>query len=90
MIKRLEISVEWGIGFMKKIAYIIYLFLCSCYSQPDAGLKVWNYDDFVNKSVKMSDIADKMTIIQPDSIDYQGSLRVHSSFFSWLERSRGS
>ena len=43
---------------------------------------IWNYDDFIKREVKMSDIADEMVIIQPDSIDYQGSLRVHSSFFS--------
>lgn len=66
---------------MRKILYIICLFLCSCHSYPDTDLIVWNYDDFIKRDVKMSDIADEMVIIQPDSIDYQGGLRVHSSSF---------
>ena len=43
---------------------------------------VWNYDDFIEKSLKVSDIADEMTIIQPDSIDYQrGEITHATSFF---------
>ena len=42
---------------------------------------VWNYDDFIKKDVKMSDIADEMAIIQPDSIDYKGARIVHASSF---------
>lgn len=65
----------------KKTAYIICLFLCSCNSYPDGNLMVWHYDDFIKKDVKMSDIADEMTIIQPDSIDYKGARIVHASSF---------
>lgn len=67
--------------FMKKIAYIICLFLYSCHSHTDTDLVVWNYDDFIKKDVKMSDVADEMTIIQPDSIDYKGARIAHASFF---------
>ena len=66
---------------MKKIVYVLCLFLCSCHNRSDSGLMVWNYDDFIKKDVKMSDIADEMTIIQPDSIDYKGARIVHASSF---------
>ena len=65
---------------MAKIC-IIFLFLYSCHSYPDTDLIVWNYDSFIKKDVKMSDIADEMTIIQPDSIDYKGARIVHASSF---------
>ena len=42
---------------------------------------VWDYNDFISVNVKMSDIADEMTIIQPDSIDYKGARIVHASSF---------
>ena len=43
---------------------------------------VWNYDDFISANVQMSDIADEMIIIQPDSIDYQrGEITHATSFF---------
>lgn len=66
---------------MKKIVCIIYIFLCSCHSQSDSNLMVWHYDDFIKRDVKLSDIADKVTIIQPDSIDYKGARIVHASSF---------
>ena len=66
---------------MIKIICIICLFLCSCHSYSDTGLVVWNYDDFIKREMKMSDIADEMTIIQPGSIDYKGARIVHASSF---------
>ena len=66
---------------MKKIVYVLCLFLCSCHNRSDSGLMVWNYDDFIKRNVKMSDLADEMTIIQPDSIDYKGARIVHASSF---------
>ena len=65
---------------MAKIC-VIFLFLYSCHSYPSTDLIVWNYDDFIKKDVKMSDIADEMTIIQPDSIDFKGARIVHASSF---------
>ena len=66
---------------MKKIICIICLFFCSCHGQQNSNLMVWNYDDFIVKDVKMSDIADEMMIIQPDSIDYKGARIIHASSF---------
>ena len=57
------------------------LFLYSCCNKPESTRRIWNYDDFIKKDVKMSDIADEMTIIQPDSIDYKGARIVHASSF---------
>ncbi|WP_294611037.1 6-bladed beta-propeller [uncultured Bacteroides sp.] len=59
----------------------LLLFLYSCHSKPESTIMVWNYDDFIKKDVKMSDIADEMAIIQPDSIDYKGARIVHASSF---------
>lgn len=74
---------------MAKIC-VIFLFLYSCHSYPSTDLIVWNYDDFIKKDVKMSDIADEMTIIQPDSIDFKGARIVHaSSFFLAYPRING-
>lgn len=42
---------------------------------------VWHYDDFMKREMKLSDIADEMTIIQPDSIDYKGARIVYASSF---------
>ncbi len=67
---------------MKNLFLISLLFfLYSCHSKPESSIPVWNYNDFINKDVKMSDIADEMTIIQPDSIDYKGAGIVHASSF---------
>ena len=57
------------------------LFLYSCCNKSESTIRIWNYDDFIKKDVKMSDIADAMTIIQPDSIDYKGARIVHASSF---------
>ncbi|EKU89543.1 6-bladed beta-propeller [Bacteroides oleiciplenus] len=66
---------------MKMIICVLCLFLCSCHNHPDTDLMVWDYNDFISVNVKMSDIADEMTIIQPDSIDYKGARIVHASSF---------
>ena len=59
--------------FCMKHLFIIsqLLFLYSCCNKSESTIRIWNYDDFIKKDVKMSDIADAMTIIQPDSIDYK-------------------
>ena len=57
------------------------LFLYSCCNKPESTIRIWNYDDFIKRNVKMSDLADEMTIIQPDSIDYKGARIVHASSF---------
>ena len=69
--------------FCMKHLFIIsqLLFLYSCCNKPESTIRIWNYDDFIKKDVKMSDIADEMTIIQPDSIDYKGARIVHASSF---------
>lgn len=41
----------------------------------------WHYDDFIKRDIKLCDIADEMTIIQPDSIDYKGAGIIHASSF---------
>lgn len=75
---------------MKKVILSFVLFsFYSCHNQPGSNIMIWNYDDFIKREVKMSDIADEMVIIQPDSIDYQGSLRVHSSFFFLVGTEQG-
>ena len=57
---------------MKDIFVFLVLFaLCSCHNYTKSKTVVWNYDDFISANVRMSDIADEMTIIQPDSIDYK-------------------
>lgn len=66
---------------MKTIVYIICFILCSCYSQPDNHIVVWQYDNFIKKDIKLSDIADEMIIIQPDSIEYKGARITHASSF---------
>lgn len=66
---------------MKTIVYIICFILCSCYSQPDNHIVVWQYDNFIKKDIKLSDIADEMKIIQPDSIEYKGARITHASSF---------
>lgn len=53
---------------MKTIVYIICIILCSCHSQSGNHIVVWQYDNFIKKDIKLSDIADEMIIIQPDSI----------------------
>jgi len=69
--------------FCMKHLFIIsqLLFLYSCCNKSESTIRIWNYDDFIKKDVKMSDIADAMTIIQPDSIDYKGARIVHASSF---------
>ena len=67
---------------MKDIFVFLVLFaLCSCHNYTKSKTVVWNYDDFISANVRMSDIADEMTIIQPDSIDYKGAEIVHASSF---------
>ena len=67
---------------MKDIFLFLVLFaLCSCHNYTKSKTVVWNYDDFISANVRMSDIADEMTIIQPDSIDYKGAEIVHASSF---------
>lgn len=65
------------------------ILLCSCHNQPKSDIMVWNYDDFISKDIKMSDIADEMTIIQPDSIDYQGGKIVYSDSFFFVGTEQG-
>ena len=67
---------------MKDIFVFLVLFaLCSCHNYTKSKTVVWNYDDFISANVRMSDIADGMTIIQPDSIDYKGARIVYASSF---------
>lgn len=67
---------------MKDIFVFLVLFaLCSCHNYTKPKIVVWNYDDFISANVRMSDIADEMTIIQPDSIDYKGAQIVYASSF---------
>ena len=67
---------------MKDIFVFLVLFaLCSCHNYTKSKTVVWNYDDFISANVRMSDIADEMTIIQPDSIDYKGAQIVYASSF---------
>lgn len=66
---------------IKIVITSLLFFLYSCHNQSDGGIMVWDYNDFISKSLKMSDIADEMTIIQPDSIDYKGAGVVHASSF---------
>ena len=67
---------------MKDIFLFLVLFaLCSCHNYTKSKTVVWNYDDFISANVRMSDIADEMMIIQPDSIDYKGAEIVHASSF---------
>lgn len=67
---------------MKKIVCIICLFwVCSCQTRENSAVGVWHYDDFIEREIKMSDIADEITIIQPDSIDYKGARIVNASSF---------
>lgn len=67
---------------MKKIfVYFLLFLLHSCQSHPVSDIIVWNYDDFISTKIKMSDIADEMVIVQPDSIDYKMSIIVHDASF---------
>lgn len=75
---------------MKDLFIIPFIIvLCSCHNPPKSDIMVWNYDDFISKDIKMSDIADEMTIIQPDSIDYRGGKIVHSDSFFLVGTEQG-
>lgn len=76
--------------YMKELfIFFVLLTLCSCHSNTKSKTVVWHYDDFISANVRMSDIADEMTIIQPDSIDYQRGAITHTASFFLVGTEQG-